>query len=286
MLDALLSASLLKPRSLIHWQSTSFNCRWSDFSPYLFLLPWNDAIRFSQLETKTRTSPLYYDKLHHYPCQQQKDYVTAHKNSSTSGDAQQDTALGDAWVCSGLKAILCHRRFWLVRKSLHTSTWPFPRWRNHHRIDWWEAKSARQAPKVSDKDYDWWKWFWCRDAPASLKVTAWERQLGKLLQALVDKRESNGFMNSWTAPRPWSTEIFVTLKWTMRCDKTVACVPDLRVLFPPASSLPIKYLSSGKSAATCSRVKYIPFWRHQNIILGDPIHFYWKSCAWPVPLYA
>ena len=37
-----------------------------------------------------------------------KDYVTAHKNSRTSGDAQQDTALGDAWVCSGLKAILCH----------------------------------------------------------------------------------------------------------------------------------------------------------------------------------
>ncbi|KAN0072222.1 hypothetical protein V8E54_009951 [Elaphomyces granulatus] len=37
-----------------------------------------------------------------------KDYVTAQKNSRTSGDAQQDTALGDAWVCSGLKAILCH----------------------------------------------------------------------------------------------------------------------------------------------------------------------------------
>jgi hypothetical protein len=37
-----------------------------------------------------------------------KDYVTAHKNSRTSGDAQQDTALGDAWVCSGLKTILCH----------------------------------------------------------------------------------------------------------------------------------------------------------------------------------
>jgi hypothetical protein len=51
--------------------STRF-CRSSDFSPYYILLAlkWpGHTVRFSQLETKTRTSlyePSYYDEPHHY----------------------------------------------------------------------------------------------------------------------------------------------------------------------------------------------------------------------------
>ena len=176
MLDALISASLLVADQTSH--------------PTLFFLPWNDPVtlvRFSQLEKDEnftlRAALLRWTAS--LPMPAAEDYATAYKNSSTSGNAQQDTALGDAEFVRGSRQFCVtvgSSSYANAHYILSTLSPAIPASIDERRK---VPDRYPEALKVSDKDTPWWKWF-C----AEMHTLCWNWQLRNILQELVGKLPS------------------------------------------------------------------------------------------------